>query len=159
MQSKGIILQASSRSEGNTKNIVSSLQQMTNYDVIDLAKLRIEHFDYEFKNQDDDFSELIKNIADNYETIIFATPVYWYSMSGLLKVFLDRISDCLIIDKETGRKLRGKSLGLVICGSQPEETIGFDLPIKSAAQYLGMDYLGYVHTWVENEIPNQGIFL
>jgi multimeric flavodoxin WrbA len=150
MQSKGLILQASSRSDGNTRKIVSRLQKDTNYDVIDLAQLRIEHFDYKFKNQDDDFSALIKNIANNYETIIFATPVYWYSMSGLLKVFLDRISDCLIIDKETGRKLRGKSLGLVICGSQPEETIGFDTAIKSAAEYLGMGYLGYVHTWVED---------
>ncbi|MCP4458779.1 MAG: NAD(P)H-dependent oxidoreductase [Cytophagales bacterium] len=37
-----------------------------------------------------------------------ATPVYWYSMSGIMKVFLDRIYDVLTIEKELGRKLHGK---------------------------------------------------
>ena len=154
MKSRGIILQASARSVGNTSKIVSFVHEKTQYDVVDLATLNIGHFDYDFKNQDDDFPRLIQRIADSYDVVLLATPVYWYTMSGLLKVFLDRISDCLIKDKTTGRKLRGKSLGLLICGSEAEETIGFDIPIKSAAAYLGMDYLNYVHTWIEkDEIP------
>ena len=34
MKSKGIILQASARSNGNTKQVVSFLQEQTNYDVV-----------------------------------------------------------------------------------------------------------------------------
>ena len=36
-------------------------------------------------------------------TIIFVTPVYWYAMSGRMKVFFDRWTDLLKIDKDTGR--------------------------------------------------------
>ena len=105
---KGIIIQASSRSKGNTFTMVSCLQELTGFDVIDLSTKQIGHFDYEFKNQNDDFNTLFKDIVTNYDTIVLATPIYWYTMSGLLKVFLDRISDFLKIEKEFGRQLRGK---------------------------------------------------
>lgn len=48
MKTKGVIIQASSRSKGNTKKIVSLFQQQTGFDVIDLNKKNIAHFDYEF---------------------------------------------------------------------------------------------------------------
>ena len=72
-------------------------------------------------------------------------------MSGRTKVFLDRISDLLKIDKETGRELRGKSLGLVSCGSESRLNKGFAIPFQLSAAYLGMDYLGDLHTWIEND--------
>ncbi len=97
----------------------------------------------------------LKDIADNYDLIVFATPVYWYSMSGLMKNFFDRISDCLKIEKPTGRKLRGKSMALMICGSETAETPGFDIPFKLSAEYLGMNYLGYVHTWVDEDVSEE----
>lgn len=154
MNEKGIILQASSRSNGNTAKVVSYLKEQTNFDVVDLATLQIKQFDYDFQNQDDDFAELIQKLANDYDTIIFATPVYWYTMSGLLKVFLDRISDCLINDKGTARKFQGKSLGLLISSSDAALIEGFDRPIIGTANYLGMEYLGSLHTWIENnEIP------
>lgn len=55
-----------------------------------------------------DYLNLMKQILDKYETLILATPVYWYSMSGIMKVFFDRLTDLLTIEKEFGRKLRGK---------------------------------------------------
>ena len=64
----------------------------------------------------------MKTIISKYDTIIFATPVYWYSMSGILKVFIDRITDLLTIEKELGRKLRGKKMAVV---SQIEYYIDF----------------------------------
>ena len=150
---KGIIIQGSSRSNGNTHKVVEILREKTGMDVLDLRDKNIAPFDYDFNNQDDDFLPIIRNIADNYDTIIFATPVYWYSMSGIMKNFFDRISDCLKIEKDTGRKLRGKSMGLLICGYDDTEFEGFDMPFRNSAQYLGMNYLGYVHTWVEDGKP------
>ena len=35
-------------------------------------------------------------IIEKYDTLIFATPVYWYSMSGIMKVFFDRKNDNLL---------------------------------------------------------------
>ena len=119
--------------------------------MIDLSQKEINHFDYEFKNKNDDFNSLFKHIAKEYEVILFATPIYWYTMSGILKVFLDRISDFLFQEKEFGRLLRGKKMGVVSCGSDMEVFEGFEMPIKQSAKYLGMDYLGHLHTWMDND--------
>ncbi len=118
---------------------------------------RIGYFDYEFKNQKDDFLSIIKKIANEYELIVFATPVYWYSMSGLMKTFFDRLSDCLRIEKETGRKLRGKNMAAISCGSDEIETEGFFTPFQKSAEYLGMTYIGNIHTWIEDELVSNEV--
>ena len=152
MQKKGVIIQGSSRSDGNTNIIAKYLQEKTGYDIIDLKSKKISSFDYDFNNHEDDFIPLMKEIVHNYEILIFATPVYWYSMSGIMKNFFDRISDCLKIEKDTGRKLRGKSMGMISCGSDSELKEGFAMPFIESANYLGMHYLGNIHTWLENEM-------
>ena len=156
MVSKGVIIQASSRSTGHTAKVVNQINFHTNFDVIDLNKKTIGHFDYTFKNNEDDFNRLFKTIVQNYQTIVFATPVYWYTMSGLLKVFMDRISDFLIREKEYGKMLRGKGLALLSCSTNIECVSGFERPFVETAEYLGMNFLGYTHTCViENELPDE----
>jgi len=151
----GIIIQASSNSTGNTYKIVSFLQEQTGFDVVDINQKTIKHFDYEFKNIDDDFNALFKNIVQNYEIIVFATPIYWYTMSGLLKVFMDRISDFLINEKEFGRLLRGKQMAVLSCSDADKIFEGFTMPFVESANYLGMDFIGHIHTWiVDNGIPD-----
>ena len=154
---KKILIQGSSRSKGNTNKIVSLLMNELEFDLIDLSLKNIGYFDYEFKNQKDDFLSIIKIIADEYELIVFATPVYWYSMSGMMKTFFDRLSDCLRIEKETGRKLRGKNMAVISCGSDKIETEGFFIPFKKSAEYLGMTYIGNVHTWIEDELVSNEV--
>lgn len=146
---KTIIIQGSSRSKGNTHKIIKHITSTNTYDVIDLYDKKINHFDYEFNNNDD-FLPLIKNVIENYDTIIFATPVYWYAMSGVLKVFFDRLSDLLYVEKDLGRKLRGKNMAMISCGSGPGLKNEFSMPFVESANYLGMNYLGNVHTWLEN---------
>ena len=55
----------------------------------------------------------METIIQKYDTIIFATPVYWYSMSGTLKTFFDRLSDLLHYKKELGRQMRGKKMAMI----------------------------------------------
>ena len=149
--SKTVIIQGSSRSNGNTNKIINYITSIKDYDVIDLYDKKINHFDYTFNNKDDDFLPLIKEVIETYDTIIFATPVYWYSMSGVLKVFFDRFSDLLHFKKELGRKLRGKKMAMLSCGSGSELRKEFSMPFVASADYLGMQYLGDVHTWLESE--------
>lgn len=152
---KGVIIQASANSKGNTYKITSYLQEATLYDVIDLNTKTINHFDYNFKNQDDDFNTLFKTIVTQYDAIVFTTPVYWYTMSGLLKVFLDRISDFLFQELDYGRKLRGKHLAIVSSNQTNETPKAIDLIFKNTTNYLGMHYLGHTHTWItQNTIAN-----
>lgn len=148
---KKVIIQGSARGDGNTHKVSAALQKLLGCDIINLNEKEIGHYDYEYNNQDDDFPPLIKEIADKYELLIFASPVYWYTMSGRMKVFFDRISDTIRIDKETGRKLRGKNMAVLSCGYGDNEIEGFFLPFQHSAKYLGMNYMGDIHTWVQTE--------
>ncbi len=146
----GVIILGSSASKGETYQMCAFISAETRFPIIDLKTKNIGEFDYEFKNADDDFIPLIKDIVEKYDTLIFATPVYWYSMSGIMKTFFDRISDCLKTEKETGRKLRGKNIAVVSSASEDELKNGFLMPFKESANYLGMNYLGNVHGWQED---------
>ncbi len=152
---KRIIIQGSSRSGGNTNKIVKYLMNEVDCDFVDLAKKNIGHYDYDYNNMDDDFLPLIRNIVNEYDLIIFATPVYWFTMSGLTKMFFDRLSDCIRIEKETGRKLRGKKMAVISCGSQKNPTPGFFKPFQLSAEYLGMKYIGDTHTWIDDEMIDE----
>jgi multimeric flavodoxin WrbA len=148
---KTVIILGSARSKGNTYKIVEELRKSIDAELIDLRDYRISPYDYEHKNRDDDFLPLIRKIVKEYDLILFATPIYWYTMSARMKIFFDRISDCLQIEKETGRKLRGKKMAALCCGSIPTSIDSFFNVFKLSAGYLGMEYQGDVHTWIDEK--------
>jgi len=145
MENKGVIIVGTSRNQGNTTRISQLISEKMNFDVINLNDYQISYYDYESKNIDDDFLPLIKNIIEKYDTLVFSTPVYWYSMSGVMKVFFDRFSDLIRIEKETGRKLRGKKMFVVSNNHDDGMEYDFYLPFRLSAEYLGIEYLGNHH--------------
>lgn len=142
---KTIIIQGSSKSLGNTHKVVNYLNKDNQFDVVDLKTKNIGSFDYEFANADDDFLPLMEEIISKYDTIVFATPVYWYSMSGILKDFFDRVSDLLHYKKELGRQLRGKNLAMISNSTENDLKNGFTMPFIESANYLGD-----THSWLSN---------
>lgn len=142
-----VIILGSSRKNGETKKVVAELIRISDWDLIELTDFNISHFDYEHKNRNDDFIGLMKRITDNYEVLIFATPVYWYAMSGIMKVFFDRLTDLLRIEKDLGRKLRNKSMAVISCSNGDNLEDNFWLPFKKSAEYLGMNYITDLHTF------------
>jgi len=144
---KTVIILGSARKDGETKKVVSELMRISDYDLIDLNEYNISHYDYEHLNRNDDFLGLMKTIVDTYEVLIFATPVYWYSMSGIMKMFFDRLTDLLTIEKELGRRLRGKYMAVISCSNGNNLEDVFWLPFKKSAEYLGMHYLADLHTF------------
>lgn len=153
---KTLIISGSSRINGNTSKIVNELKDLLQAECIDLISKNISAYDYDHKNHGDDFLPLMKDIV-KFDTLVFVSPVYWYAMSGTMKIFFDRITDCLKIDKETGRKLRGMNLAAVSVGSDDEELPSFFMPFEKSAAYLGMNYLGNLHSWLEHhEISKAG---
>jgi putative NADPH-quinone reductase len=111
--------------------------------------LRILPFDYGAPRQDEDFDAAVERILA-HRNLLVATPVYWYAMSGVLKTFLDRLSDLLSgrDPSRRGRALAGRRLWLLAAGTDPELPHGFEVPFASFARYLGLDWRGhhYVHT-------------
>lgn len=145
METRKVIIVGSSRSNGNTSAIAHKIAVDIKADVIDLREYTISYYDYESNNIADDFLPLIKSVLEKYDTIVFATPVYWYAMSAIMKVFFDRFSDLIKIEKETGRKFRGKSMFVVSNSYDEELDYDFYMPFRLSAEYLGINYLGNKH--------------
>ncbi|GMN10184.1 flavodoxin family protein [Croceitalea sp. MTPC9] len=143
---KKVVIVGSSRNDGNTANLTKQLIEKAKWDLVNLNDYDFSYFDYEHKNRNDDYLNLMKEITEKYETLIFVTPVYWYSMSGIMKVFFDRLTDLLTIEKEHGRKLRGKKMAVMSCSIGGNLGEHFWLPFSKTANYLGMEYLGNTHT-------------
>jgi len=151
---KKIVILGSSRKDGNTKQAIDKLNLLSDFDIVDLNEFDINYYDYEHKNKSDDYLNIIRNIITNYDLLIFATPVYWYSMSGIMKVFFDRITDLLDNEKELGRKLRNKNMAVLSSSIGDHLGEKFWLPFIEIAKYLGMNYLGNVHTIVNSDQAN-----
>jgi multimeric flavodoxin WrbA len=148
---KAIVIAGSSRNDGATKKLIQDLSQLFALEAVDLNDYRFDYYDYEGKNRGDDFLPLMRKLIDNYDVLIFLTPVYWYAMSGIMKVFFDRITDLLSIEKDLGRKLRGKSMAALSVSLGGNLGEHFWLPFSESANYLGMNYLGHLHTFEEED--------
>jgi multimeric flavodoxin WrbA len=76
-----------------------------------------------------------------YRHVVFATPVYWFAMSGVLKDFVDRFIDLLQApDKELGRALAGREAWLLTTGTDPRLPAGFSVPFARTAAHFGMTW-------------------
>lgn len=149
MSNKTLIIFGSARSNGNTRKVVDYIEQLVKADVVDLNEKDISYFDYDHLNRDDDFLPLIKNFIQNYDVLVLASPIYWYTMSAQLKNFLDRTSDLLTIEKDLGRQLRGKTLASVSNSDGDFNVDDFVSPIRKSAGYLGMEFLGNAHAFFD----------
>jgi len=115
-------------------------------EVVDLVEKSISPFDYEHKNRGDDFEPLIDRVL-SFDQIIFASPVYWYAVSGPMKIFIDRLSDLLDVPEllDQGRRLRGKQAHVVCTSICEEPDAPFLEAFKETFGYLGMEFGTYVH--------------
>ena len=143
---RAIALFASSRRNGNTGQLMDRIAKELAIEVVDLGNARMSAYDYEHRNRDDDFEPLMKRVLD-FDQIIFASPVYWYSVSPPMKVFLDRISDFLDLPDllDQGRRLRGKQAYIVCTSVDDEVSKAFLDALTDTFQYLGMRFGGIVH--------------
>ena len=132
----------SARQQSDTKSYVDFAFKQTEHKLFDLLENNISSYNYNrVYPASDNFNQLIEEIL-NHDIIIFATPVYWYSMSGLMKNVFDRFTDLVTIQKATGRKLKNKSVFLLAVGPDQELPDGFEIPFQKTAVYLGMHYKG-----------------
>lgn len=136
----------SSRTNGDTSSMVDIIVQYSGWNRVDLVDYDFRYYDYNHRNKEDDFLDLMRGIIHENDTLIFATPVYWYAMSGIMKVFFDRMTDLLQIEKDLGRQLRGKSMAALSSSTGSNLGDHFWLPFSETANYLGMNYLGHLHT-------------
>lgn len=137
---KNLVILGTARDDSNTKKAVEKLCPFKDYELIELHQLQIQPYTYNSTNDlDDDFLAIAMKMQ-NADHIIFATPVYWYSMSAQLKVFFDRLTDLLYQHKAIGRSLKGKKVYLIVSGADAELPEGFEVPFRRTAEYFEMKF-------------------
>jgi multimeric flavodoxin WrbA len=153
-QPRVAVILGSSRNESNTLKAVKKLSPYPNFELIDLRSLGIGYYSYSREGLPlDDFSKIAKSLPD-YDVIIFATPVYWYCMSGQMKVFFDRLTELTAEHKSIGKALHGKKTYLIACGAAPHMPEGFEIPFKRTSEYFGMEFIeSFYHCGRLTEAP------
>lgn len=136
-----LIIFGSSRSKGDTFDAIQMVLNGRDIPIVNLNDLDISQFDYDYQNESDDFLPLAHKMLDA-DSIIIASPIYWYSMSAIMKVFVDRISDLTIHRKELGRKLKGKDVYLVTASANRNGEEEFEIVFAKTFDYLDMNYKG-----------------
>lgn len=137
-----VILLASARKNSDTEKYLDVLLKGIEHTRIDLLDYCISPYTYSHDYPvDDNFTEIMERVL-TFDKIIFATPVYWYSMSGLLKTFFDRFTDLVTFQKQIGRRLAGKTTALFAVGAEAELPGGFEIPFQATSIYLKMNYAG-----------------
>jgi multimeric flavodoxin WrbA len=133
-----LIIFGSSRSDGHTFKAIQAVIEEKPIPILDLRNLSISHYDYNYENSKDDFIAVAEKMVQ-YDPIILATPVYWYTMSAIMKTFIDRWSDLLAIRKDLGKKLKDKSL-YVITSYGTTIPRGFEEAFAQTCEYMNMRY-------------------
>lgn len=152
MTDKPLIILASARKNGQTKGFIKKLFFGREYKLIDLLDFHISAYDYSNHYPDTDTFLKITEELLSHKIIVFATPVYWYAMSGLLKNFFDRLTDLVTTEKHLGRQLKGKFILLCAVGSDPELPKGFEVPFELTAKYFNMIYLDKIYYSTETPV-------
>jgi multimeric flavodoxin WrbA len=150
MTDKPLVILGSARKQGDTSKFVNKVFDQLDHTLIDLLDFSISPYDYSGNYPvTDDFFRLTDMLLQ-HRVIVFATPVYWYAMSGPMKTFFDRLTDLVTIKKQQGRELQGKYTWLIAVGTDPELPDGFEMPFKLTSGYLNMIYEGAIYYSTES---------
>ncbi len=135
-----VLLQGSTRENGNTESLSKLVVEGLDYKQINLRNHYIKpildqrHDEAGFQPVDDEYDQIIMEVL-KAETIIFATPLYWYGMSGIMKNFFDRWSQSLRDSRFQFKEEMSKKKAIVIvCGGDVPRIKG--LPLIQQFQYI-----------------------
>ncbi|EGR3456828.1 TPA: NAD(P)H-dependent oxidoreductase [Vibrio parahaemolyticus] len=144
------VILGTSKSDGNTRKLADSFVEQSGAKLFDLSNFNVSFYDYSHENKNDDFLPIIHELL-SFDHLVFASPVYWYSMSAQLKVFFDRLSDLLTIEKELGRRLKGKSISVLSTGYNSELPDCFVQPFELTAKYMQLEFKGCEYLAIQTE--------
>jgi len=153
MRTKPLVIIGSARKESDTKKFVDFIFEGHDFIPIDLLDIKVNGYEYSHEYPpDDQYTAIVERLLE-HEFIYFATPVYWYSMSSLMKTMFDRFSDLITYKKVIGRKLKGKSTFLIAVGAESILPEGFEVPFRCTSEYLDMQYQGCIYHSTAQDFP------
>lgn len=90
---------------------------------------------------DDDFNTIAPAILEA-DTVVFTTPVYWYSIPAQIKGVIDRLFSFVV----GGKDISGKECALITCCEEDDMSVmdGVRIPIERSAALLKWNMVGEV---------------
>ncbi|MBD5366883.1 MAG: flavodoxin family protein [Bacteroides sp.] len=90
---------------------------------------------------DDDFNIIAPHILDA-DAIVYAMPLYWYSIPAQIKGVIDRVFSFCVAEKP----ISDKKMGLICCCEEHDASMmdGVKLPMERTAALLKWDIVGEV---------------
>lgn len=148
-----MVLLGSSRRNGNTEYLVEEALKGVNYKSVYLLDVHMDpivdqrHESNGFDDVDDEYEKLFKEFL-NQDIIVFATPLYWFGMSGQMKTFFDRWSQYMREDQYNFKeKMSQKKAYVIITGENPPPKTAA-LPLIQQFQYIfeyvGIEFADYI---------------
>ncbi|QCR32557.1 flavodoxin family protein [Lysinibacillus sp. SGAir0095] len=140
------VIYGSTRENGNTEwlteQVINGLTveriYLREYNILPIKDER--HSEAGFQEVLDDYNVVIDKVLQ-HDILIFSTPVYWYSMSGTMKLFIDRWSQTLRDkDRPNFREELAKKSAYVIAVGGDRPSIKA-LPMIQQFQYI-CDFFG-----------------
>jgi len=147
------VLYGGNRPNGNTETLTKKAIQGLVVEEIYLKDYLIQpimdkrHAEEGFPEINDDYDSIIDRILQ-YDILIFSTPIYWYSMTGTMKNFVDRWSQTLKDAKypDFKKQMSQKSAYVIAVGGDDPYMKG--LPMIQQFQYIfdfiGTSFAGYI---------------
>lgn len=147
------VIYGSSRENGNTEELTEIALHGLNVEKIKLRDYVVQpihdqrHAENGFTTVSDDYDSLVERMM-KHDTLIFATPIYWYSMSGLMKNFIDRWSQTMRDSKfpDFKEQLGKKKAFVIAVGGDTPHIKGLPLiqQFNYTFQFMGISFEGYV---------------
>lgn len=90
---------------------------------------------------DDDFNAAAQDILDA-DGILFAMPVYWYTIPAQVKCIIDKLFSFYAV----GKDISGKKCGIITCCEENDMSVmeGVRMPIERSAALLKWNMVGAV---------------
>lgn len=146
------VLHGSTREGGNTEQLTKIVLQGIPHTDLYLRDMHIQaihdqrHDVGGFDSVEDDYDALVEEVLQ-HDVLVFATPVYWYGMSGIMKNFFDRWSQSLRDTRYSFKESLGQKTAycIVVGGDNPRiKALPLIQQMKYAFDYMGMNLAGYV---------------
>ncbi|WP_079708739.1 flavodoxin family protein [Paraliobacillus ryukyuensis] len=140
------VIYGGTRVNGNTEVLTERVIHELPVERIYLSEFEIKPIEDQrhvlggFQNVNDDYNTIIDRIL-SHDILIFSTPIYWYSMSGIMKLFIDRWSQTLKDIRYANFKdvMSSKSAYVIAVGG--DEPFLKGIPLIQQFQYI-FDFIG-----------------
>ncbi|MBQ4833823.1 flavodoxin family protein [Pseudoalteromonas sp. MMG010] len=141
-----IVIYSSARKKGNTSKQVAEYLNKNPVASLCLDDYDLVPYRYDKKYSDDDFYILFEQLL-TYQHWVFISPVYWYSTTVQMKIFIDRITDYMDDEKRAVklRTLREKRFSILSNATSIYAPSSFIDMFKNTFFYLGMTFVGHEH--------------